>query len=161
MAYDAFIKIQGIEGESTDAHHAGWIEIRNYDLNVSQKVSQTASSAGGGGAERADFSEFGFTKLLDKASPQLALACATGTHIKAIVVELCRAGGDKVRFMQYTFTNCMISSFNTSADGDFAEDDVGFVYGKVEWCYTRQKRAGGWAAGNVATAWSLEKNRRA
>ena len=78
-----------------------------------------------------------------------------------IVVELCRSGGDKVRFMQYKFANCMISSFVTSADGDFPEDKVAFVYGKVEWCYTLQKRAGGWGAGNVATGWSLQKNCKA
>ena len=158
MAFDAFIRFDGIEGESSDSRHSGWIEILDYDLDVSQPVSQTASSVGGAGAERADFSEFCFTKLLDKASPRLALACAGGTHIDTVVVEICRAGDDKLRFMQYTFTNCMISSFATSADGDFPEDEVAFIYGKVQWCYTPQKRAGGWAAGNVAAGWSLEKN---
>ncbi len=158
MAFDAFIKFDGIDGESTDSRHSGWIEILDYDLDVSQTVSKTASSIGGASAERADFSEFCFSKPLDKASPRLALACAGGTHIDTIVVELCRAGGDKVRFMQYTFTNCMISSFTTSADNGFPEDEVAFVFGKIEWCYTRQKRAGGWSAGNVAAGWSLEKN---
>lgn len=158
MAFDVFISLDGIPGESTDSKHSGWIEILDYDFEVSQTVSRTASSVGGASAERADFSEFCFSKLLDKASPQLALACAAGTHIDTIVVELCRAGGDKVRFMQYKFTNCMISSFTTSADNDFPEDEVAFVYGKVQWCYTRQKRAGGWGAGNVAAGWSLEKN---
>jgi len=160
MAYDAFMEIDGIEGESTDEKHPGWIEVLNYDLDVSQTVSRTASSAGGAAAERTDFSLFGFTKLLDKTSPRLAMACAAGTHIDTITLELCRAGGDKVRFMQYKFTNCMISSFNTAADGRFPEDDVTFSFGKVQWCYTRQSRAGGWAAGNVAGGWSLEKNRR-
>lgn len=161
MAYDVFLKLDGIEGESTDKQHPGWIEILNYDLDVSQTVSRTASSAGGAGAERADFSVFGFTKLLDKASPKLALACAAGSHIDTVTVDLCRAGGDKVRFMQYTFSNCIISSFTTSSDGGFPEDDVAFNFGKIQWCYTLQNRAGGWAAGNVATAWSLEKNCRA
>jgi type VI secretion system secreted protein Hcp len=161
MACDAFIKIDGIEGESMDERHAGWIEIQSYDLDINQPVARTASSAGGAGAERADFSPFGFTKLLDKASPNLALACADGTHFDTIVVELCRAGGDKVRFMRYTFADCVINGFNTSADKGFPEDDVSFVYGKVEWCYTRQNRAGGHAAGNMVCAWNLEKNCRA
>ena len=160
MAYDVFINIQGIDGESTDDRHAGWIEVQTCDLRLRQKVSTTAGSAGGASAERADFSEFGFTKLLDKSSPQLALACAAGTHIGTIVVDFCRAGGEKIRFMQYTFTDCMISAFNTSGDGMFPEDDVSFVYGKVEWCYTCQNRAGGWSAGNVAGIWDLEKNCR-
>jgi type VI secretion system secreted protein Hcp len=161
MAYDVFIQIPGMDGESTDGRHRGWIEVTQFDFNVRQKVSQTASSAGGASAERADFSEFGFTKLMDKTSPLLALACAGGTHFGSIVIELCRAGGDKIRFMRYTFTDCMISAVKSSSDGDFPEDDVSFVYGKVQWCYTLQNRAGGGAAGNVACAWNLERNRRA
>jgi type VI secretion system Hcp family effector len=105
MGFDAFIKFDGIEGESTDSRHAGWIEIINFDLDVGQRVSRTASSAGGATTERADFSEFGFTKLLDKATPKLTLACAAGTHIDKIVVEICRAGSNKVKFMDYTLTN--------------------------------------------------------
>jgi type VI secretion system secreted protein Hcp len=53
--FDGFVRIEGISGESTDDKHAGWIEITDFDLDVSQKVSRTASSAGGAGAERADF----------------------------------------------------------------------------------------------------------
>jgi type VI secretion system secreted protein Hcp len=159
--FDGFIRIEGISGGSSDAKHTGWIEIIDYDSDVSQTVSRSAGTAGGAGAERADFSEFCFTKLLDEASPRLALACADGTHIDTIDVELNRSGGDKIRFMQYRFTNCMISSFNTLGDGDFPEDEVAFVYGKVEWCYARQKRAGGWASGNVAGGWNLEKNCKA
>ena len=159
--FDGFVRIEGISGESSDEKHAGWIEITDFDLDVSQSVSKTASSSRGATAERADFSEFRFSKLLDKASPKLALACAAGIHIDTIIVELCRSGGDKVRFMQYKFNNCMINSLITSADGDLPEDEVSFVYGKIEWCYTQQKRAGGWASGNVATGWSLEKNCKA
>lgn len=161
MAFDAFIKIEGIEGESTDSRHSGWIEAVNYDLSLSQKVSSTASSAGGASAERTDFSVFSFSKQIDKASPKLALACADGTHINTIAVELCRAGGEKIKFMQYKFTNCMVSSFATSGDADLPEDDVAFVFGKVEWHYTQQKRSGGMAAGNLAAGWNLEKNCKA
>ena len=99
MGFDAFIKFDGIEGESTDAKHAGWIEIINFDLDVGQRVSRTASSVGGATTERADFSEFGFSKLLDKATPKLALACAAGTHFDKIVIEICRPGTNKIKFM--------------------------------------------------------------
>jgi type VI secretion system secreted protein Hcp len=64
---------------------------------VAQKVSDTASSAGGASAERSDVSDFTITKLLDKSSPLLALACAEGRHIDTIAIELCRAG--KVNYM--------------------------------------------------------------
>ncbi len=98
MAIDIFMKIDDIEGESTDNKYAGWIELIRFGLGVKQIVSRTASSAGGASAERADLSDFSIRKLLDKSSPKLALACAAGTHIDRIVVELCRAGTDKITF---------------------------------------------------------------
>jgi len=92
MAFDTFIKIDGIDGESTDDKHQGWIEVIRFGTGVKQTVSIIASSAGGATAERAEFHDFMIRKLLDKSSPKLALACAAGTHIDEIVLELCRAG---------------------------------------------------------------------
>ena len=60
MSYDVYIKIEGIEGESNDAKHIGWIEVTSFGLAISQDISATASSAGGAIAERADFSELPF-----------------------------------------------------------------------------------------------------
>ena len=34
MAFDAFVKIDGIEGESTDEKHAGWIEVISYNAGL-------------------------------------------------------------------------------------------------------------------------------
>lgn len=158
MAFDAFIKIDGIEGESTDDKHAGWIEAISYDTGVSQRSSTTASSVGGASAERADFQDFSFTKQLDKASPKLALACADGTHIATILVEICRAGTDKIKFMEYKLTDCIVSGVSTSGGGEFPAESVSINYGKIEWAYSQQKRQGGGAAGNVAAGWDLEKN---
>ena len=53
MAFDSFILIDGIEGESTDQKHADWIEVVAFGLGVRQKIVTTASSAGGASAERA------------------------------------------------------------------------------------------------------------
>jgi type VI secretion system secreted protein Hcp len=158
MAFDTFIKIDGIEGESTDDKHAGWIEVATFNAGLSQRTSATASSVGGASAERADFDDFSITKQLDKASPKLALACADGTHINTIIVEICRAGAEKVKYMEYKMSNCIISSVKTSGGGDFPTEVVSINYGKMEWAYTVQKRQGGGAAGNVAGGWDLQKN---
>ena len=93
MAFDAFIKIEGIPGESTDDKHKDWIEVLSYSTGVSQPSAGSASSGGGASSERADFQDFSIVKTLDKASPKLALACARGEHIPTVTLELCRAGG--------------------------------------------------------------------
>ncbi len=160
MAFDTFVKIDGIDGESSDDKHQKWIEVSYYKTGVSQTVSSTASSSGGASAERADFQDFIFEKQLDNATPKLALACANGTHIDNIALEICRAGGDKVKFMGYKLTNCIISGIKNGggAAGDFPFETVKINFGKIEWAYTQQKRTGGGAAGQVAAGWDLEKN---
>lgn len=161
--FDGFVKIDGIEGESTDDKHQGWIEIQSFGTGHAQTVSRTASSVGGASAERADFHEFQFEKLLDKATPKLALACADGTHINKITVELCRAGTDKVKYMEFTLSDCIISQYLVCGDGEdaFPLETIGINYGKIQWAYTQQKRAGGGTAGQVAAGWDLEKNCKA
>lgn len=158
MAFDCFIKIDGIEGECSDDSHQSWIEVLFCECGVNQKVSTTASSAGGASAERASFQDFSFIKQLDKSSPKLSMACADGTHIDTIIIELCRAGSEKVKFMEFRLANCIISKVSMESGGDFPFENVSINYGKIEWCYTQQNRVGGGAAGNVAGGWNLQKN---
>jgi type VI secretion system secreted protein Hcp len=125
--------------------HKDWIEVISFNHGVSQQVSTTASSAGGASAERASFREFQFTKQLDIASPALTLACADGTHIDEITIELCRAGTDKVKFMEYKLTNCLICSVtvsggNGSSGSELPTESVSINYGKITWSYAKQDR---------------------
>ena len=164
MAFDAFLKVDGVPGESTDDKHKDWIEVLSYSCGVSQPASGSASSGGGASSERADFQDFSIVKALDKASPKLALACADGTHIKEVIVELCRAGGDKVKYMEYKLSNVIVSSVRPGGSSGGAEtlplEEVSFNFGKIEWTYTQQKRADGSGGGNVAAGWDLEANKK-
>ena len=51
MAFDCFLKIEGVPGESTDDKHGDWIELLSYSHGVSQPSSGAQSS---GGARSAD-----------------------------------------------------------------------------------------------------------
>ncbi|MCJ7600165.1 MAG: type VI secretion system tube protein Hcp, partial [Desulfobulbaceae bacterium] len=57
MPADDFLKIEGIDGESTDDKHKGWIEVLSYNWGVSQMASASASSSGGGTTQRADLQD--------------------------------------------------------------------------------------------------------
>ncbi len=159
MAIDCFLKVDGIPGESTDDKHKDWIEILSYSSGLSQMASGTASSSGGATTARADFQDFSVVKALDKASPKLAVACADGTHIGEVTLELCRAGGDKLKYMEYKLSDCIISSCSIGGGGGGEPaESLTFNYGKIQWTYTQQKRADGSGGGNVAAGWDLEKN---
>ncbi|MFH1146593.1 MAG: type VI secretion system tube protein Hcp [Pseudomonadota bacterium] len=161
MPFDAFLKIEGIDGESTDDKHKNWIEVLSYSWGVSQMGSGSASGTGGAAAARADFQDFSAVKILDKASPALALACSEGRHIKEVKVELCRAGGDKMPYMEYKMTNALVSSVSVGGGGGGEPtESLTFNYGKIEWTYSQQKRADGSPGGKVPGGWDLEANKK-
>ena len=162
MATDMFMKIEGIEGESMDDNHKNWIELRSFSWGVSQPAS-IASSTGGLTAGRADFKDFSVTKLLDKASPNIYLYCASGKHIPKVTIEFCLATGEKHPFMKYVMEDVIISS---AAPGGQATDEevrpletVALNYGKIEWEYTPVDYTGKKGA-TVKQGWDLEANKQ-
>lgn len=159
MAFDAFLKIDGIPGESTDDKHKDWIEIASYRQGLSQPASATASSVGGASAERVNFGPFAVSKLVDKASPKLFEACCTGKHIKEIIVEVCRAGGDKQKYLEIRMEQVIVSSYVQDSGGDFPHESVSFGAGKYKITYTQQKREDGGAGSNVSGGWDLTQNK--
>lgn len=163
MAFDTFIKIDGIPGESTDGKHKEWIEIISYDHHIEQPASSTASSVGGATAERVNHGTFNFVHQMDKATPKLLEACCTGKHIKEVTIEFCRAGGDKVKYMEIKLEQVLISSVaengSTASEAGFPVEAVALSYGKIKWTYTQQKREDGAAGGNVSSGWDLTANK--
>lgn len=161
MAFDAFLKVDGIPGESSDDKHMDWIEIVSFAHSMEQPASATASNAGGATAERVNHRTFDIKHLLDKASPKLYDAVCTGKHIKEVTLELCRAGGDKMKYMEIKLEQVVISSIESmgSTGGDFPSEAVSFSYGKITWTYTQQKRADGAGGGKVSAGWDLTANK--
>lgn len=80
MAFDAFLKIEGIDGESVDKTHKGEIEIQSLGWGASDPGS--VSSGGGAGSGKVSVQDFHFTMSMTKASPALMLACATVSTIR-------------------------------------------------------------------------------
>ena len=52
MAFDTFLKISTIPGESTDDKHKDWIEILSFSTGLDQPASGSVSSGGARSAER-------------------------------------------------------------------------------------------------------------
>ncbi|MEJ2156629.1 MAG: type VI secretion system tube protein Hcp [Desulfobacteraceae bacterium] len=161
MAFDAFIKFSSIEGESNDDRHKGWIEVLKYGLGKRQHITKAPSSCGGACAGRADFLNLVFKKEIDAATPLLTLACAEGRHIDEVVLDICRAGGEKLSFMQYRFQNCIIQLVSTLGNRNQGLDLVWVDFGKVIWDYTLQSRSHGGPMGHIMAGWDRQTNSRA
>lgn len=163
MAFDAFLKIDGIPGESTDDKHKDWIEVLSFNHGVHQPSSATASSAGGGTTERANFEDFTIVHHIDKASAKLFENSASGKHHPTVTLELCRAGGDKLKYLEIKMEEVVISGVQVggaSKAGDaFPTETVTFNFGAIKTTYTQQKRADGTGGGNVTGGWDLRSNK--
>lgn len=161
MAYDAFIDIDGIPGESMDSKYKDKIAVRSFAFGVTQAGSFAHNS--GGGAGKADFSSFKFVKHTDSASHLLFLHCANGQHIKQAVLIVRKAGGEQRDFLKVTMTDVLVQSFNTIGDPHGPEhqplEDVTLGFSTIKFSYAKQKQDGS-MDGFKDAGWSLKENRK-
>jgi type VI secretion system secreted protein Hcp len=158
MAFDAFLKLDGIEGESTDDAHKGEIEVFSFSWGVTQ--TGTTGGGGGGGAGKASFQDIHFAQRTSKASPLLFKACATGQHIKKAVLTVRKAGGrQQLEFIKIELEDVLISSYLPSGDtgGDAPVEEVALNFSKIQFTYTPQK-ADGSADEPVSAGFDLKGN---
>ena len=159
MSFDAYLKIDTIDGEATAKGHEKWIQILAFNHSLAQSGGGSYSGAGGQSGGRCDHGAFSISKSLDKSSPKIALACCSGQHIKDITVHLCRATGDKSQFMEYKMSDVIVRSVvpSGSQGAELPIEDVAFDYGKIEWTYTEYDHAGK-KKGDIKTGWDVSKD---
>ena len=140
-AVDYFLKLEGVDGESTDSKHKGWIDVESYSFGV----SSTASGAGGG-AGKAKFGDFTFAKTIDKSSPVLMLEAATGKHFKSAEIVLVRSGTEIIK---WKLTDVLISSYQNSGASDAPMEQISLNFAKIEVEY-----------GSLKMGWDIKANKK-
>ncbi len=139
MAFDIFITIPNIPGESISQRFPNAIEVQSYSWGLSEAVSSTGSGQGAGKPQLSDFS---FQKLFDKSSPLLMQALVTGEHLAKITVSLVQAGGKTLPpFLTYEFDKVLITSIQDagSTGGDSRpSESISFAGQKVIVTYRPQ-----------------------
>ena len=160
MAVDMFLKIDGIPGESTDASHSDEIDVLSYNWGESQPP--TAGGAGGGGAGgRVAVQDFHFAMRVNKASPKLFLACASGAHMRSAILTVRRSGGNPVEFLKWTLTDVTVGSYQTASNvptGEQPLDQVSLRFAKIETEY-RAVRPDGSLDAPIKAGWDVQANR--
>jgi type VI secretion system secreted protein Hcp len=142
-AVDYFIKFDGIKGESADAKHKDEIDVESWSWGETH--AGTASSGGGGGAGKVSMQDFHFVMRLNKASPGLMKACATGQHIKTATLSARKAGKGQLDYLTFKFHDVLVSSIQTGGSEDtdvLPTDQVSFNFAKLEVEYKPEKADG-------------------
>jgi len=142
MAVSIFARIGTIKGESQDAKHKDQIEVLSWSWGVSQPSSM--AHGGGGGEGKASFEDLDFAHHVDKSSPLLMRACATGEHIKDATITVRKAGMGQQDYLVIKMTDVLVTSVSTSvsAEGDATIEGVALAFAKVDLEYRPQKPDG-------------------
>jgi type VI secretion system secreted protein Hcp len=159
MAIDYFLQITGVEGESVDAKHKGFIDVDSWSWGEAQSAG-AHPAGGGGGAGKVAFQDFHFVSRVSKASPTLFLACASGQHLKEAKLVARKAGGKgQQEFLTWTFSDLLVSSYQTggSEAADTPMDQVSLNFAKVKVEYKAQK-ADGTLDAPITAGWDITKN---
>ena len=157
MAVDYFLQIAGVDGESVDAKHKGWIDIESFSWGATQ--APTAAAGAGGAAGKVAMQDIHFATSMSKASPKLFGACASGQHFKEAKLVGVQAGKVQDEFLTFTLTDVLISGYQTSGSsgGDITMDQVSLSYAKLKVEYRAQKADGTFEA-PVSAGWDLKAN---
>ncbi len=173
--FDIYLKLTGFQGEVTARGHRDEIEVLSYEQGIAVPAP-TGGPGGAGGAGRATFSPVRFRKPLDRATPPLMVACASGQHIQEARFAFVRVGGNPMEFYRVTLTDVVITgitqiagdgaqyplSFRALDSGNAARgilEEIALGYGTITWEYWRPT-ATGQVGPPVKTGWDVAANQR-
>jgi type VI secretion system secreted protein Hcp len=158
MAVDMFLMLDGIKGESGDDKHKGEIDLESFSWGMSQMGSGHRST--GLGTGKVEVKDINITKLIDKASPSLMLACANGKHIPKGKITVRKAGENPLDYLTIDMEGIMVSDYQTGGSDNGTEkpmENVALNFSKIKVEYWTQNEKG--AKGeNANFSWDVSKN---
>lgn len=140
-----FLLLDGIPGESPAARHLGWIELSDFE-NALERPAEAA---------RSTYKPLVFRKRIDKSSPLLMLACASGRPIAQATFDQLRTEDSGVRFLQVKLRNVLVTSYQHSRGAAaLPTEEFSLNFTEITWTYT-QIDARGQALRSITSSWDL------
>lgn len=145
MAFDAYLKLQDLEGESIRDGHKGEIEIFSFSFGANNPGSIQGGTTGAG-VGKGNVSSFNVMKTTDTTSPILFQNCMQGKHWPTAKVTLNKSGGDaSLPFLVFEFKEVYCTSIQWSggAGGDDRPmESVSIDFAAVQVTYSSQDEKG-------------------
>ena len=157
----AYIKFDGVKGESKDKGHKEWCDLFS--------VSQSVHRAGGGatGAQRrrgnAQVEDIRCTKLLDGSSNTIAEAVLLGKVYPKVEIELTAdtVGSGRETYFRYELKNVMVTSYSVSGGAnDKPSEDFSLNFEEIKCTYTPVDETGK-KGSKVEYGWKCEEGEKA
>jgi type VI secretion system secreted protein Hcp len=141
-----YMKVDGINGDATQAQHKDWIGINSFQWGVGRGISTPVGSAKNREASEPSVSEVVITKPLDSASVLLCQEAVVGKEGKTVKIDFCRTDKEGAAYLQVILTNTLISGYSTSSGGDAPTESLTLNFTKIELSETGPNEKNG--AGN-------------
>lgn len=151
-----FLRIRGIEGESTDLDHQGWIDVASFTYGLSRPPGDPAAIDGP--QEPANHRGLSLVKGADRATGVLYMHCNSGQPIDEAVLEVTRTAEHGISVQEYRLRNVVVTAIQTTGgtrSGARATESVTLHYASVEWTYVRLDPVTGSVISEVAMQWDL------
>jgi len=156
---DMFMKIGDIEGESLDDKHKDEVDVLAWSWSMSQ--AGTTRAGAGGGAGKVNVQDLTVTKYVDKATPYLMEACATGKQLLEAVLTVRKLDDSPFQYLKITMTDVLITNVTTggSAEDERATENVTLNFAKYQLEYTPQMPDGS-AGAPIVTGFDIVASKK-
>lgn len=145
-AVDMFLKIDGIEGESTDARNKGSSDVISWSWGIENTATGAGAGGGGSGSGKSCIKGLAITKNVDSATPRLITNVSSGAHAPKAVLKVRKSGADRgaTDFFVITMTNVVVSSYQVggSVGDDRLTESIILNFELVDGVYTKQNADG-------------------
>jgi type VI secretion system secreted protein Hcp len=141
-------------GESVSTHHPNAIDVTSYSIGFVNPVT-IGSATGGAGAGKVSLGELAISKPVDRSSPILFTALASGAHYNS--ADLYVENLDGVEIARIHLNTVFVSSEQEATSGERPVDSVSFVYGSVFWTYN-VLNSDGTVASTTSGGWDQVRN---
>jgi type VI secretion system secreted protein Hcp len=153
----AFIKFDGVDGESQDQDHRGWSAIASFH-QVMHRTTGTDPTQPRGTVVLEDIL---VVKELDKSSPKLAEALTRGHFFPTVEIHLTTSYADagRVTYYAYELKNVQVTSYSLGGSGRSQEvptESMSLNFEEIKVTYTEYDQAGQ-KKGNVEYSWKVEE----
>ena len=118
MAETFYVSIKNIKGNVTESKHKDWIDVQSYSFGLSNDSSVGAGTQRNRVMGSTRLHDITFSRLVDKASPQIMQAAAEARNFDEVKIEFVRPGknGEEI-YHTMKFENCVITSWQQSGHG--------------------------------------------
>lgn len=155
MAYDYFLKLDGIPGDSTNEKFANQIQVFSFSFGASNP--QPAAGAKG----KVNLSSLSLQTEVSIASPKLLLACEQGKQLKSGVLTAVSADGTgaSAPVLQLSLQPVRVESvsYGGASGGGRPSESISLSYNALTFSFTPVDASG--ASGSpVQSGWNISKN---